>query len=62
MKNRITIKEMKELGELNSRILNRIRNMTIEELFQSVVDVGIYNKKGRLTIEYGGRANREKLK
>jgi hypothetical protein len=44
----------KELLELHTRILKRVRKMTPEEGFRSLVESGIYTPGGKLTKEYGG--------
>jgi hypothetical protein len=44
----------KELLALHDRVLDRIRNMTPEEGFQSLIASGIYTPEGKLAKEYGG--------
>ena len=44
----------KELLDLHKRVLSRVRKMTPEEGFQSLVEAGIYTPQGKLAKEYGG--------
>jgi len=44
----------KELLELHKRVLARVRKMTPEEGFRSLVESGIYTPAGKLAKEYGG--------
>ena len=43
-----------ELLELHKRVLERVRAMSPEEGFQSLVASGIYTPDGQLAKEYGG--------
>ena len=43
-----------EMLDMHERILDRVRKMTPEEGFHSLVASGIYTPDGRLTKEYGG--------
>ncbi|HWQ91615.1 MAG TPA: hypothetical protein VN673_08085 [Clostridia bacterium] len=43
-----------ELLDLHKRVLERVRKMTPEEGFRSLVASGIYTPEGKLTKEYGG--------
>jgi hypothetical protein len=44
----------KELLELHERVLKRVREMTPNEGFQSLIASGIYTDEGKLAKEYGG--------
>lgn len=41
--------------ESQVRLLKRVRQMTQEEGFETLVKSGIYTRDGKLTPEYGGR-------
>jgi hypothetical protein len=43
-----------ELLELHRRVLERVRKMTPDEGFRSLVASGIYTPEGKLAKEYGG--------
>jgi len=43
-----------ELLDLHQRVLERVRKMTPEEGFRSLVASGIYTPEGKLSKEYGG--------
>jgi hypothetical protein len=43
-----------ELLELHKRVLERVRKLTPEEGFRSLVASGIYTPDGQLAKEYGG--------
>jgi len=43
-----------ELLELHGRVLKRVRKMTPERGFRSLVASGIYTRDGKLAKEYGG--------
>lgn len=40
----------------HKRVMEKIRNMSSEEKFQTLVDTGIVNEDGELTERYGGDA------
>lgn len=44
----------KKLLEMHKRVLERVRKMTPEEGFRSLVESGIYTPVGKLAKEYGG--------
>ncbi len=44
----------REDKEAHERVMAALRDMTSEQLFQTLVDAGIYTADGRLTPEYGG--------
>ena len=48
--------EEKETTRIYRETLERVRRMTPEERFQSMVETGIYAPDGRLRKEYGGEA------
>jgi hypothetical protein len=50
----------RRFGEVNARIVNKMRNMSKKELFASLVATGIYTNSGKLTKEYGGMAHAKK--
>jgi hypothetical protein len=43
-----------ELLELNRLVVERVRKMTADEGFRSLVASGIYTPEGKLAKEYGG--------
>lgn len=43
-----------DLLNLHKRVLDRVRKMTPDEGFQSLVASGIYTSDGKLAKEYGG--------
>ena len=49
-----------EKDALYARVLNKVKQMSTDELFASMVATGIYTKSGKLTKEYGGRAKAQK--
>jgi len=49
-----TVLSRSELLELHKRVLARVRKMTPEEGFRSLVASGIYTPDGKLAKEYGG--------
>jgi len=44
----------KKLLEMHKRVLERVRKMTPEEGFRSLVESGIYSPEGKRAKEYGG--------
>jgi hypothetical protein len=46
--------EEKETARISQQVMERMRNMTSDEFFQSVVRAGIYTPEGELRVEYGG--------
>jgi hypothetical protein len=43
-----------DLLDLHKRVLKRVRKMTPDEGFQSLIASGIYTPDGKLSKEYGG--------
>ena len=41
-------------AEINRRVLEKVRRMTADEVFQLSVACGVHRPDGRLTPEYGG--------
>jgi hypothetical protein len=48
----INEEEEKEFEKFRKKMKNRLKSMTLKELFDSLVSAGIYTKKGNLTKNY----------